>query len=163
MLHSAWHSTESYLCRRRLEIWLIKALIVAKERVKKVNLGITTSQKNKQTLIHVHYGKLPFHWSTTAHEHLPLLPINSNLSRSLQKGLGKRRERNGISATSSAREDQRFPEGGRRKAYHSPQCSAAKWNNANQALIATSLARSSQLAAITLSVNSPTKSPAITN
>lgn len=140
-----------------------KSLDCSKREGKKGKSWHYHKPKKTQTLIHVHYGKLPFHWSTTAHEHLPLLPINSNLSRSLQKGLGKRRERNGISATSSAREDQRFPEGGRRKAYHSPQCSAAKWNNANQALIATSLARSSQLAAITLSVNSPTKGPAITN
>lgn len=53
--------------------------------------------------------------------------------------------------------------GGRQKAADSPQCSAAKRNNANQALIATSLACSSQLAAITLSVNLPTKGCAIRN
>lgn len=52
---------------------------------------------------------------------------------------------------------------GGKEASDSPQCSAAKWNNANQALIATSLACSSQLAAITLSVNSPTKGHTIRN
>lgn len=57
----------------------------------------------------------------------------------------------------------KYSHGWEAKASDSPQYSAAKWNNANRALITTGLVRSFQLAAITLSVNSPTKSQTITH
>lgn len=102
---------------------------------------------------------------TGKHKHPTLLPINSNLSESFSKSdlksQEKKRERCCISATSPACEDQSTPMGGRRTASDSPQCSAAKWNNANQALITSSLACGFQLAAITLSGNSWTKSQTI--
>lgn len=82
--------------------------------------------------------------------------------RAFKKPSEKTREWYCISATSTACEDQSTPMGDRQKASDSPQCSAAKWNNANRVLITTSLVCSFQLAAITLSVNSPTKSQTIT-
>lgn len=84
------------------------------------------------------------HWCSLLSQrgHLALLPINSNLSESLHK---RRAENRGSDAASQRRgwleRIKALPwVGGKGLGTH-PQCSAAGWNNANQALITTSLAR----------------------
>lgn len=146
----------NHICAGMLEICLTKAVVVESKKKKSKSWHKHKPKslltETKSTRITVYSLLTEAQQRTGTFHSSQLTPIYPGAFKNSSENRGSERE---ISATSSALEDQRNPEGGRQKALHSPQCSAAKWNNANQALIATSLEHSSQLAAITFSVNLP--------